>query len=68
MTLVWIIFTLILYVLEPLILYKVFRKFAERNPEKTFTIMHRAHWVLLMLSLITTAGAVAGSHGWFIVK
>jgi len=22
------------------------------------------HWVLLLLSLITLVGAVAGSHGW----
>ena len=35
MTLVWILFTLILYVLEPLILHKVFKKYAEKNPEKT---------------------------------
>ncbi len=66
MTLVWVLFTLVLYVLEPLVLHKLFRKYAEINPEKTFTIMHRAHWFLLLLSLITTAGVVAGSHGWFL--
>ena len=65
MTLVWIIFTLILYVLEPLLLHRVFKTYAEKNPKKTFNIMHRAHWFLLVLSLITTAGAVAGSHGWY---
>ena len=68
MTIVWIIFSLILYVLEPLVLQKVFKKYATENPEKTFGIMHRLHWVLLLLSLITTAGAVAGSHGWFWIK
>ncbi len=66
MTLVWILFTLVLYVLEPLVLHKLFRKYAELNPGKTFVIMHRAHWFLLLLSLITTAGVVAGSHGWFL--
>jgi len=66
MTLVWVLFTLVLYVLEPLVLHKLFRKYAEINPEKTFSIMHRAHWFLLLLSLITTAGVVAGSHGWFL--
>ena len=68
MTLVWIIFTLVLYVLEPLILHKLFEKYAHINPEKTFKIIHKAHWVLLILSLVTTAGAVAGSHGWFLIK
>jgi len=64
MTLVWVIFTLVLYVLEPLVLHRLFKTYAEKNPGKTFNIMHRAHWFLLILSLITTAGAVAGSHGW----
>lgn len=68
MTLVWFIFTLILYVLEPLVLHKIFKKYATENPEKTFRIMHRLHWVLLIISLITTAGAVAGSHGWFFIQ
>ncbi len=68
MTLVWIIFSLILYVLEPFILHRVFKKYAIKNPEAVFGIMHRVHWVLLILSLITTAGAVAGSHGWFWIK
>ena len=65
MTIVWFLFTLILFVLEPLILHKLFRKFTTENPEKAFAIIHRAHWVLLILSLLTIAGAVAGSHGWF---
>ena len=65
MTLIWVLFTLVLFVLEPLVLHKLFRKKALANPGKTFKIMGIAHWVLLIMSLITTAGAVAGSHGWF---
>ena len=68
MTLVWILFTLVLYVLEPLVLHKLFKTYAENNPKKTFSIMHRVHWILLILSLVTTAGVVAGSHGWFFIK
>ena len=64
MTLVWVLFTLVLYVLEPLVLHKLFKQYAEKNPETTFAFMHKVHWVLLVLSLITTAGAVAGSHGY----
>ncbi len=66
MTLVWIIFSVVLYILEPFVLHKLFKKYAIENPEKTFSIMHKAHWILLILSLITTAGAVAGSHGWYL--
>lgn len=65
MILVWLIFTLVLFVLEPFFLHKLFRKYAEKDPGKTFRIMHRAHWVLLLLSLVTIFGAVAGSHGWY---
>ncbi len=65
MTLVWILFSLVLYVFEPLILHKLFKKYVNENPQKIFSIIHKAHWFLLALSLLTTAGAVAGSHGWF---
>lgn len=65
MTLVWIIFTLVLYVLEPLVLHRLFLENAEKDPGKTFSFMYKVHWFLLILSLLTTAGAVAGSHGWF---
>ncbi len=64
MILVWFIFTLLLFVLEPLFLHKKMRKKAEKNPEKTFRNVYRMHIVLLLLSLITIVGAVAGSHGW----
>ncbi|MHB1148398.1 MAG: hypothetical protein ACYC01_12495, partial [Lutibacter sp.] len=64
MVIVWMLFTIVLYILEPFILHKLFKKYASINPEKTFNIMHKAHWILLILSLITIAGAVAGSHGF----
>jgi uncharacterized membrane protein len=67
MTLVWVLFTVVLYVLEPLVLHRLFKTYAKENHTRTFTVIHRAHWVLLLLSLLTTAGAVAGSHGWFLL-
>jgi len=64
MVLVWLIFSLLLFVLEPLFLHKKMRDKAEKNPEKTFSNIFRMHIILLLLSLITIIGAVAGSHGW----
>ena len=64
MTLIWVVFSLMLFVLEPLVLHRWFRSQAIREPEKTFRRIQRMHWLLLVLSLITVAGAVAGSHGW----
>lgn len=68
MTIVWIMFTLVLFVLEPFVLHKLFPRYAKQNSGRTFAIIHRAHWLLLLLSLLTIAGAVAGSHGWFFIK
>lgn len=64
MTFVWFLFTMVLFVLEPFILHKLFEKYSISHPQKTFVILQQFHWVLLTLSLITIAGAVAGSHGW----
>lgn len=66
MTAVWIIFTFVLFVLEPLVLHRLFLRKAEQEPEKTFAVIQVMHWALLMISLVTVAGAVAGSHGWFL--
>ncbi len=64
MVLVWGLFTLMLFVLEPLWLHRWFQARAQRDPEGTFSIIARMHWVLLAVSVITIAGAAAGSHGW----
>lgn len=64
MTLVWVIFTLMLFVLEPLVLHRVIRTLAQRDPEGTFRRIERLHWVLLVLSLVAAGGAVLGSHGF----
>lgn len=64
MVFVWALFTLMLFVLEPLMLRRLFHRFGLSHPERTFALIQRMHWVLLVLSLVTVAGAVAGSHGW----
>ena len=61
---VWVLFTVMLFVLEPLVLHKLFLERARRDPEGTFRFIERMHRVLLLVSVVTTAGAVAGAHGW----
>lgn len=65
MVIVWVIFTMMLFVLEPLVLHRLFLARAQRDPVGTFALIQRMHWVLLTISLLAVAGAVAGSHGWF---
>ncbi len=63
MVLLWAVFTLMLFVLEPLWLHRWFQARAQRDPAGTLAIIVRLHWVLLVVSVVTVAGAVAGSHG-----
>ena len=63
MVLLWLVFTLMLFVAEPLFLDRWFEKRAQLAPESTFALIQRLHWLLLVFSLVTVVGAVAGSHG-----
>lgn len=64
MVAVWVLFTLMLFVLEPLVLRRLFERFGASHPEPMFRFISRMHQALLGVSLLTLAGAVAGSHGW----
>ena len=63
MVCLWLLFTLLLFVAEPLVLHRRFHARATAAPDAAFALLHRAHWLLLALSLITIFGAVAGSQG-----
>jgi uncharacterized membrane protein len=43
MTIGWVMFMLILFVLEPLILHRLFMERAKKDPVKPFAIVHRMH-------------------------
>jgi uncharacterized membrane protein len=63
MLLVWLIFTLMLFAVEPLFLQRLLSRRAALDPAAAFLWMQRLHHVLLGLSLLTIAGAVAGVQG-----
>jgi uncharacterized membrane protein len=60
---VWLLFTLMLFVAEPLFLHRRLLARARADPASTFRLVERLHRILLTLSLITLLGAVLGSHG-----
>jgi uncharacterized membrane protein len=66
MVCLWLLFALVLFVAEPFILHRYFQRWASTRPEVAFAWLHRAHGVLLVLSVVTVLGAVAGSQGWSI--
>lgn len=63
MTGVWLVFSLVLFVLEPLFLHRYFHELAMRDDARAFTLVQRMHTVLLSVSLLAVAAAVLGAHG-----
>jgi len=63
MVITWAIFTMMLFVAEPLFLERILSRRAAAAPEATYRLVEWLHRALLALSLITVAGAVAGSFG-----
>ena len=61
MLLIWTIFSLMLFVLEPLFLHK--RMATSPSPANDFRRMEIVHRVLLAGSIVATIGAVGGVHG-----
>ncbi|TAL83734.1 MAG: hypothetical protein EPN75_00685 [Beijerinckiaceae bacterium] len=66
MVCLWLLFFFVLFIGEPFVLHRYFHKWATERQEVAFAWLHRVHWVLLVLAVITIFGAVAGSQGWSI--
>ncbi len=67
MVLIWLLFSVMLFVMEPRGRRQQAIVSAQPNVSaETFAKIQRKHQFLLILSLLTIAGAVAGSHGWLI--
>lgn len=60
---VWLTFTVVIFLLEPWFLGNWFRRYALASPDRAFISAIWLHRILLSVSLLTIAGAVAGSHG-----
>jgi uncharacterized membrane protein len=65
---VWLLFTVMLFVAEPLFLDRWLFARAEVEPERTYRRVEWLHRILLIVSLITVFGAVAGSHGMLLFE
>jgi uncharacterized membrane protein len=63
MTLIWVFFTLVLFVIEPMLIKRNVHEKAMRDPAATFKFVNRMLMVLTILSMIAILGAIAGVHG-----
>ena len=75
MVALWTVFTLMLFVIEPLVHRRSSTNPGDgaeadaqprRDPERMFARIVRIHWILLGASVVTIAGAVAGSNGYLL--
>jgi hypothetical protein len=63
MVFVWAVYSVMLFLAEPLFLHRWFLTRATSKPMETFRLIHLLHWILLTISLVTVLGATMGSHG-----
>lgn len=61
MLIIWVLFTMMLFVIEPLFLHRRMKE--SPTPEADFQRMELVHRILLTASLITFIGAAGGAHG-----
>lgn len=63
MVLVWLLFSLVLFVAEPLFLNRWFLQRARAAPHAALALAARLHWAVLLLSLAAIAAAILGARG-----
>jgi uncharacterized membrane protein len=64
MILVWTLFSLVLFVLEPLFLHRWFHAQAITNSRRAFNVLQLMHLVLLGLSLVALFAGMLAAHGY----
>lgn len=68
MVAVWLVFTVMLFIVEPLHLHRWLLKQSESKSEIAYKRVEWLHRLLLFISLVTVLGAVMGSHGLLLFK
>ncbi len=68
MTLIWVMWFIMLFGLEPVIIRKMLDRMVKRNEkmeiENIFRLMNRMHFILLLLSFIAIIAGVAFGHSY----
>jgi uncharacterized membrane protein len=63
MVAVWGLFAVMIYVLEPLVIHRLFRDFALRQTDRALTLAMRLHAIALFISALAIGAGVLGAHG-----
>ena len=60
---VWLVFAIMVYILEPLGIDRRFDELAMRNKDRAFAVMTSLHALALLVATIAIAAGVLGAHG-----
>lgn len=63
MVAVWMLFALMVYVLEPLVLHRHFHEFALRDKNRAFALAIGLHAIALIISTFAIGAGILGAHG-----
>ena len=63
MVAVRMLFALMVYVLEPLAIHRLFHEFALRSEDRAFAVAIGLHTVALIISAFAISASVLGAHG-----
>jgi len=63
MVAVWFLFAVMIYVLEPLAIHRLFHDYALRDKDRAFALATWLHAVALAVSAIAIGAGVLGAHG-----
>lgn len=64
MVALWLLFGLMLFLVEPLVVGPRLERELAIEPAKALARIETLHWILLVVSLLVIAAVVAGVHGW----
>lgn len=65
MVVLWAVFGLMLFVMEPLVVGPRLERRLQSEPGRALARIAAMHWVLLVASLAVIGAVVAGVYGWF---
>jgi uncharacterized membrane protein len=60
----WVLFALMLFVIEPLWADRLLRFYVLRDKNRAFSVMTKLHWLALAAATLTIAAGTLGAHGY----
>jgi uncharacterized membrane protein len=63
MVAIWVVFALMIYVAEPLVIHRLFHDYALRNKDRAFALAIRLHALALCMSVLAIGAGMYGAHG-----